>query len=326
MMILWTVLKVIGIIVLIIAILISAILFVPVSYEMCGNIEEKDYRLRISWLCYLISVRLMYCAGTMHMLLRIFFFQRDLTNPEAKEKREQRKGRRQKRRAQKKLKKRKKKQKKEEKKNRRQWKKNRKDVKLDLEETNAEMESKKETSDRTVFGSVTSDQGISDQKISDSTVSGRDSENISSEKTEPIYNDMYDTAAAEEESRMKILFLAVRKWGGILKGIYESGVIGALMPKLQIFLIRIRPRKLQGHLEFGLEDPASTGQILGGISMLPFLFRTDLEIVPDFETEKNYICGNIEMKGRIYGIHILIFGIQIWRNPQIRAMLKIKRK
>lgn len=290
MIILWTVLKVIGILFLILAILVSIILFVPVSYEVYGNIEEKDYRIRISWLWHLISARLQYCAGTVHVLLRILFFRIDLTDPEKKEKREQRKKRRQRRRAQKKLRKRKKRRKKEQKRNQKKWEKNRRGVELDPEEAKAEPES-----------DAVPDKIISAQSVSDSITSGTD-------------------------SRIKTLFAAVRKWGGILKDIYESGIVRALMPKLQIFLIRIRPRKLQGHLEFGLEDPASTGQILGGISMLPFLFRTDLEIVPDFETEKNYICGNIEMKGRIYGIHILIFGIQIWRNPQIRAMLKIKRK
>ena len=59
----------------------------------------------------------------------------------------------------------------------------------------------------------------------------------------------------------------------------------------------VRPRKLQGSIHFGLEDPATTGQLLGVVGMLYPVYRNHFVIAPDFEQQ--IFEGKIYTKGRV---------------------------
>ena len=59
----------------------------------------------------------------------------------------------------------------------------------------------------------------------------------------------------------------------------------------------VRPRKLQGSIHFGLEDPATTGQLLGVVGMLYPVYRNHFVIAPDFEQQ--IFEGKIYAKGRV---------------------------
>lgn len=59
----------------------------------------------------------------------------------------------------------------------------------------------------------------------------------------------------------------------------------------------VRPRKLQGNIHFGLEDPATTGQLLGVVGMLYPVYRNHFVIAPDFEQQ--IFEGKIYAKGRV---------------------------
>ena len=61
----------------------------------------------------------------------------------------------------------------------------------------------------------------------------------------------------------------------------------------------VRPRKLQGSIHFGLEDPATTGQLLGVVGMLYPVYRNHFVIAPDFEQQifegKIYAIGRVQI-------------------------------
>ena len=118
----------------------------------------------------------------------------------------------------------------------------------------------------------------------------------------------------------------VKKALHILRAVYESQVFDAVFPRLQIFLLHIRPRQLKGHVEFGFSDPATTGQVLGAIAVIPFLFGTELSIYPDFETEKTYVSGNVHVKGRMFLIHLVIFMIRLLLDKKVRRFLSMARR
>ena len=59
----------------------------------------------------------------------------------------------------------------------------------------------------------------------------------------------------------------------------------------------VRPRKLQGSIHFGLEDPATTGHLLGVVGMLYPVYRNHFVIAPDFEQQ--IFEGKIYAKGRV---------------------------
>lgn len=323
MIIVWTVLKVIGIILLVIVLLIAALLFAPVTYEASGNIDKQEYQIRLSCLLRLLVFRFSWISGAMQALLRILFFKIDFTDAKAQQKRAGKKKKRQRRRQRRK----------EEKKNRKKKKiqkehdRNRKKINLeakDSKQTRKTSDSCEENSEETQTENVSAPQSVAEKQIKKASA-----QNSAEGKTAKKTSEQKESQTESEtpkSSGIRDAFGKLKNGALILKSVHESGMVEVLIPKLQIFLIRIRPRRLQGRLEFGMEDPAVTGQILGALSVIPFLFLTDLEIIPDFETEESYLRGNFYMKGRVFGIHLLIFGIQIWKNPQIRKWVKARRK
>lgn len=59
----------------------------------------------------------------------------------------------------------------------------------------------------------------------------------------------------------------------------------------------IKPKRLEGYVHFGLEDPANTGQLLGVLAIALPLYDDFLTIRPDFE--RACIEGNLEGNGKI---------------------------
>ena len=81
-------------------------------------------------------------------------------------------------------------------------------------------------------------------------------------------------------------------------------------------------RKIHTELTFALADPALTGQVLGVLSMMPFLYQYDFHIFPDFESESFYIRGSYDLKGRIQLIFLLVTAIRLLADKDIRSFLK----
>ena len=81
-------------------------------------------------------------------------------------------------------------------------------------------------------------------------------------------------------------------------------------------------RKIHTELTFALADPALTGQVLGVLCMMPFLYQYDFHIFPDFESESFYIRGSYDVKGRIRLIFLLITAIRIVADKDMRYFLK----
>ena len=81
-------------------------------------------------------------------------------------------------------------------------------------------------------------------------------------------------------------------------------------------------RKIHAELTFALADPALTGQVLGVLCMVPFLYQYDFHIFPDFESESFYIRGSYDVKGRIQLIFLLVTAIRLLADKEIRSFLK----
>ncbi len=85
------------------------------------------------------------------------------------------------------------------------------------------------------------------------------------------------------------------------------------------------PRKVKGHMDFGFTSPDTTGKILGVMSFFPFLYTNGFKVRPDFETDKTYFCGQIEMKGKIRLIHVLKTAVVLFLDKQFRLILFKKK-
>lgn len=87
------------------------------------------------------------------------------------------------------------------------------------------------------------------------------------------------------------------------------------------YLLRhIRPRKLEGNLLFGTEDPASTGKILGVLCVLQGLSGNHLLVNADFE--RKVLEGEVSLEGHVRGCHFVKTFLVLVIDKNIRATVK----
>ncbi|MBQ3584643.1 MAG: DUF2953 domain-containing protein [Lachnospiraceae bacterium] len=87
-------------------------------------------------------------------------------------------------------------------------------------------------------------------------------------------------------------------------------------------LIRhIRPRKIKGYLNFGFDDPSQTGKVLGLIYMFSRGTSKNFQINPDFENK--VLEGDMQLKGRIQVYYLLIIAYNLYKDKNFREVLDV---
>lgn len=84
-------------------------------------------------------------------------------------------------------------------------------------------------------------------------------------------------------------------------------------------LVHVLPRNHRIYIKFGMDDPATTGEILGATYAVGALIGLNLVIEPDFE-HKVFEC-DIPFRGHVCLFRVLIWGIQMYRNKKFRKLL-----
>ena len=74
-----------------------------------------------------------------------------------------------------------------------------------------------------------------------------------------------------------------------------------LLKILKAFL----PKKIEGWLDYGMADPATTGKITAILGMLYGMYAENFDFTPDFETDITYVRGEFKLKGCFCLIYIL---------------------
>lgn len=105
----------------------------------------------------------------------------------------------------------------------------------------------------------------------------------------------------------------------------KNAVIG-LFREFRYLLKHFSPRKAAGTLQYGTQDPAITGQILGIISLFPFWYRYQISVQPDFTAEDFYARGSLTLNGRVRALHLLRTGIRLIKDKNIRRLINQFRK
>lgn len=89
-------------------------------------------------------------------------------------------------------------------------------------------------------------------------------------------------------------------------------------------ICHIRPRKIKGHIKIGTGDPYRTGQLLAVAGIFFPVYGEHITIEPYFE--QKILEGNMSVKGRIYGSFFVRLAWRLFRDSDIRFMIKkIKR-
>lgn len=96
--------------------------------------------------------------------------------------------------------------------------------------------------------------------------------------------------------------------------------IGRVYTGLKKTLRHILPYKVKGVVRIGLDDPCSTGYLLGALSMVYPIYADKIQIIPDFQEE--VLEGQVDAKGRIRAFTLLIIGIKLILNDNFKTLLK----
>ena len=106
----------------------------------------------------------------------------------------------------------------------------------------------------------------------------------------------------------------------ILSKTESKQAISFVWDKLKKTLRHILPRKVKGYLIYGSDDPATTGQVLGVISIFYAAMGPMLKIVPDFE-KKRLEC-DLEFKGRLRVFTLLVILIKLYFNKELKKLIE----
>lgn len=116
----------------------------------------------------------------------------------------------------------------------------------------------------------------------------------------------------------------IKYWTNFLKEESTQEAISMVKEQLLKVLKHILPKKIRGNITFGFDDPATTGQVLGGICAFYPLYYKQINISPDFT--QNILLGDIYMKGRVYICFLVITALKVYFDKNIQHIIKTMKK
>ena len=308
MTILLTVLKVIGIILLILLalllFLILLVLFFPVGYSVCGVSEEDvSVKGKVYWLFSALSFRFAYEKSELSTEIRIFGFRLKKREEDSFPEDED-------------------------------FSENDsfsgdedfsegdsflEDKALEKNETPVCADEQEKVKEASKDELVCADEQEEAEKASDETSKEEPGHKGSTRKKKASA----DNSGRESESKKPGSFLKKGKelWHTITQEENKATAKSAL-GELIYLLKHFRVRKIQSELTFSAGDPALTGQVLGVLCLIPFLYQKGVHITPDFEAEKWYVRGRINGTGHMRLVHVLRSLIRLWKDENIRKLIK----
>ena len=290
----FTILKVIGIILLVVlALILTAllcVLFVPVKYRAVGSFDNTDIRAKahVSWLFHLFALHIEYTDETDGYIRLVFVkkelfdnyeaFNDDVMDDAAKTETEDKVSE------------------------------NTRDehkIPADESEHITDEQTENESTARThnEYRSVTDEnQHIKQQtKLTHKKRSKKTHEKQFKDKSDKIKNCIYKLKREYSDERNKAAFSHLKK-------------------ELFIILKRICPRRLKLTMLYSTGSPDTTGISLGILACFPVGYTNRWRITPDFESEKPYAKGSFDIKGHVIVISILAATLRILFDKNCRRL------
>ena len=326
-MVILTILKIIGIILLVvlglILLILLLVLFVPIRYRIDASKDAEGEQqihalVKVTWLLRLLNIRFLYPKEA-YLRVRIACFTLFRSDQPAKE--------------------------------------------AVSDEKRAETKQKKEKTAKTVKTSEASKEAedtlfaTEDVTDSGSKFQAIDDEGCKRLDSTPVKIDEEVEADSEEEIskwellREKILWCIQKLWG-LLKNIRYT--IQSIYDKIRNIIHHIRyyykilrsdlfhrtwekcskealrllksiaPRKVKGYLHIGMENPATTGQILGYYGMLYPLIGGHIDMIPDFD--QVILEGSLKIRGHITLFQAVRTACAIYFNKDLRKLIKLLKR
>jgi len=119
--------------------------------------------------------------------------------------------------------------------------------------------------------------------------------------------------------KIKYILANIKKYVGIVQTGEFKEAFELCKGSLARLFGMIKPRKLKVVGKVGMKSPDQTGYVCAVIGVISPFFKKQIHIIPDFE---NFVVkGNVLVKGRIYIFVILIIGIKVFFDKNIRKVI-----
>ena len=119
----------------------------------------------------------------------------------------------------------------------------------------------------------------------------------------------------------------IRKWKRKLRSFlnlfqeYEAGkTAGILWTHIKYLARHYGIRRIKGYMRFGTGDPASTGELTGILYLFLPAGADKFTLSPDFH--EAVLEADLEASGHIRFVHLLIIAIKIFRDKNMKKILR----
>lgn len=325
--IIFTIFKIIGVILLLILLLLALVLLVPIRYQFSLKKEQDrmpEVRIKASWFMFLFTVKIEYINQSLSYMGKILGYQLVGNQPSFLEKKEEKEKKREAKKKEKEGQKPKKqkvrtKNKDKQQKVRTENKDKQQEVRTENKEKQQEIQTGnqlKETQKEELIKKEIQKQKP-EEEISKSKSKSSDGKTKGDKKRKEEKNDSSNKKSLEE--RIGQIKETISDW----KGKYEEYHISTLLPFLKNVLVRllrhVLPIRLKGYLSLGFEDPAVTGYVTAAAAMWYPVYGKSFSFYPDFQ--EKVFEANCKGRGRIRIIYILYLLVILLLNKDVRAII-----
>lgn len=295
----FTILKVIGIILLVVLALILAVvlcvLFVPFKYRAVGSFDNTDIRAKVhaSWLLHLFALHIEY-AREADGYIRLAFVKKKLFDDSDSEY---------------------------------------EDYEAESDYENDEYDEEAAEADsgadnyETLYIDSMDDDAKEKDKVSENTgnkpeIPADESEHITDGKTykkrgKKLHKKSHKKQFKDKSEKIKT---GIDKLKREYSDERNKAAFSHLKKELFIILKRICPRRLRLTMVYSTGSPDTTGISLGILACFPVGYTNRWRITPDFESEKPYAKGSFDIKGHVIVISILAATLRILFDKNCRRL------
>ena len=295
----FTILKVIGIILLVVlALILTAllcVLFVPVKYRAVGSFDNTDIRAKAhaSWLFHLFALHIEYADET-DGYIRLVFVKKGLFADSLGDNYEAFND----------------------------------DVMDDAAKTETEDKVSENTGDESKIPAEESEHVADDQIENESTArthneyrSVTDENQHIKQQTKPTHKRTYKKPHKKQfKDKSEKIKNCIYKLKREYSDERNKAAFSHLKKELFIILKRICPRRLKLTMVYSTGSPDTTGISLGILACFPVGYTNRWRITPDFESEKPYAKGSFDIKGHVIVISILAATLRILFDKNCRRL------
>ena len=144
-------------------------------------------------------------------------------------------------------------------------------------------------------------------------------------KGEEDFSDKVDHFCEKLSAKYERLQLKLEQAEAILSSQTTKRAVKTVKEQLFHLLDHITPKKIEGKLNFGLEDPANTAIIYGTIDILAeSMSQGKLIITPEFYQKG--IALDLKISGRIFLGYIALCALKVFFNRDMRKVVKVVRR